>query len=78
MVQKFTEWFILEPLIYGERLHLREISRRISISHPTLSRYFSKLIKDGIVKKEKVGNQTYYKLNKHYPSIIDVISILRN
>ncbi len=76
MVQKFTKWFILEPLIYEDRLHLREISRRVGVPHPTLNRYLYKLIREGIVRKEKVGNQTYYRLNKQHPLLIDVVSIV--
>ncbi len=76
-VQKLTELFILEPLLYKkEGIHLAEISKRLKINHTTILRKLKKFEKLGIIKKSKKGNLSVYKINYNHPLIIDYLSIV--
>jgi predicted nucleotidyltransferase len=77
MVNNRTKWSFLEPFLYNEeKIHLSEISRNLKISHTIVRRYLLNFEKEGILKKETIGKQTFYSLNKDFPLIIDILSIV--
>ncbi len=75
MVKKVSIWLTLEPLLDFEAKHLAEISRILRKPHTTVRKQLLIFEKMGLVKKEKKGRQTFYKLRKT-PLIIDYLTII--
>jgi len=77
MVRNKTKWFFLEPFLNKDReIHLSELSRMLKTSHTIVRRYLMDYEKQGFLKKEIIGRQTFYKLNFEFPLIIDFLSIV--
>lgn len=77
MVKNYTKWYFLEPFLEKEeKIHLKEISRRVGKPHTIVRRYLNNFYEKGILKKEQSGRQVYYSLNKDYLLFIDILSIV--
>ena len=75
MVKKVSIWLTLEPLLYSEAKHLAEISKELKKAHTTVRKQLAIFEKMGLVKKEKRGRQTFYKL-KRIPLLVDYLIII--
>ncbi|MCD6483011.1 MAG: winged helix-turn-helix transcriptional regulator [Candidatus Aenigmarchaeota archaeon] len=75
MVKKVSIWSTLEPLLYSEAKHLAKISKELKKAHTTVRKQLAIFEKIGLVKKEKKGRQTFYKLRR-IPLFIDYLTIL--
>ena len=75
MVKKVSIWLTLEPLAYSSQKHLAEISRILKKSHTTVRKQLAIFEKMGLIKKMKIGRQTFYKIN-NIPLIIDYLTII--
>lgn len=60
------EFFLAHP---SSRVHLKEVVRTLRISPRTAFIYLKTLEKDGILKKERVGNLTIFSLNNEPPAV---------
>ncbi len=56
---------LLSLLLFGERLHLREIARRIGASPILVKKELENLIAFGLVESERVGNLRMFQANKN-------------
>ncbi len=75
MVTKVSIWSTLEPLMYSEKLHLAEISKRLKRHHTTVRKQLAVFEKMGLVSKEKRGRQVFYTI-KHTPLLVDYLTII--
>ncbi|MCD6464192.1 winged helix-turn-helix transcriptional regulator [Candidatus Woesearchaeota archaeon] len=75
MVTKVSIWLTLEPLLYSRPKHLAEISRELKKPHTTVRKQLKIFEKKGLIQKERIGKQTFYKLKK-IPLIIDYLAMV--
>ncbi len=77
MVKKITIAYVLEPFLSrpNERLHLADISRKISQPHPTVRQWLNAFENMGVLKKHHQGRLTLYSLNLQNHNIIDYLVI---
>jgi predicted nucleotidyltransferase len=66
--------FFLNP---ERQYYLRETERMINRSAGSIRRELLKLVEDGILTTEKKGNLLYYGINKKYPLISELKSIIK-
>ena len=59
-----TRIAILKNLINEKELSCSEMSKRFSLSQPTLSHHFNKLVAVGVLQERKEGSWRYYSLDK--------------
>ena len=57
--------------------YVRELAALLRVDPTNLSRELSRLEEEGLFRSEFRGNQKYYGLNKEYPLLKEVFSILR-
>ena len=75
MVKKVSIWLTLEPLLYSRPIHLAEISRKLKMNHVTVMKRLRIFEKLGIIKKERIGKQTFYSI-KNSPLLVDYLTIV--
>jgi len=59
--EKIKEYFFINPSI---KLRVRQIERELKIPLPSVIRYVDELEKEGILKKEKTGEVTFYSADR--------------
>ena len=59
------------------RLYVRELAALLGVDPTNLSRELSRLEREGLFQSELRGKQKYYSLNRKYPLLKQVFSILR-
>jgi predicted nucleotidyltransferase len=70
---KLLTLFIANP---GARLYLREIQRRLAEAITPLRRELLKLESIGFLRKEKIGNMTYFFVNQRFPIFEELKGII--
>src|SRR5690606_34594426 len=60
-----------------QRYHLREIARLTGTVPGTLTRELAKLTEAGLLVRESVGRQTFYRANRQSPIFEELASIIR-
>ena len=65
MFEKYVEWKILRLFLRNPTtpFYVKEIARRLQVSSSSVSNFLNPMEKDGIFKKEIVGNTHLYRLN---------------
>ncbi len=75
MVKKVSIWSSLIPLLYSDMKHLADISRELKKPHTTVRKQLNIFEKLGILTKNVIGRQTFYKIKNHQ-LIIDYLTIV--
>jgi len=57
---------ILRKLVSNDEVSCQELMKHFSLSQPTLSHHFSKLVDSGVVRARRDGVSHYYRVNKAY------------
>ncbi len=61
--RKFKGWAVLEHFLrYGERIHIKSLSKKLKISPQTAQYYLQFYEKHGILEKTAIGNMLLYSL----------------
>ena len=55
--QKIAEYFLRNPTV---RLRVRQIERELKLSLPSVIRYVKELVKDGLLKENKISEVMFY------------------
>jgi hypothetical protein len=65
--RRFKGWVVLEHFLKNPntKIHTKELSRILKISPRTAGEYLKTYEKDGILKRESVGNMSLYSLNNN-------------
>src|ERR1700733_3859660 len=58
------------------RLHLRDLAARLTIDPSNLSKELARLEREGLFASEVSGRQKYFQLNRKYPLLDEVRSIV--
>jgi predicted transcriptional regulator len=64
-------------LFHHGRGHLREIVRDHDLGIGSAQRVFPRLVKSGILKKEREGNQIIYSFNENSPLLPSILEMIR-
>lgn len=68
LFQKYAELRVMRFLfLSGQGFHLKEIARRTKTSPATVSKLLAGLLKDGLIKKQIVGNAHIFKADTENP-----------
>lgn len=68
-----TRTEIIKKLLSQKEISCQELSRKFSLSQPTLSHHFNKLIDTNILKLRKNGVNHYYSIDKKYLQSLGII-----
>jgi predicted nucleotidyltransferase len=58
------------------RTHVRQLARELDVDSTNLSRELARLEREGLLRVETEGRQTYYSINPQYPYLEPVFSLL--
>lgn len=61
-----TRMDILRYLLVKKEMSCQQLMKKFSLSQPTLSHHFNKLIRAGIINARKEGTLWFYSLNKKF------------
>ena len=64
---------IIKKLLGQKEISCQELSKKFSLSQPTLSHHFNKLIDANILKLRKDGVNHYYSIDKKYLRNLGII-----
>jgi len=68
-----TRTEIIKKLLNQKEISCQQLSRTFSLSQPTLSHHFNKLIDANILKLRKNGVNNYYSIDKKYLRNLGII-----
>lgn len=58
---RIREYFLLNPIV---KMRVRQLEREVKVPLPSAIRYTAELEKDGILKKELIGNVVFYSADR--------------
>jgi predicted nucleotidyltransferase len=61
----------------SSRVYVRQLARRLGVDSTNLSRELLRLEREGLLKSEIDGRQTYYSLNLQYPYLRPLFTLLQ-
>jgi predicted nucleotidyltransferase len=71
--QRLLAYYFTNPTV---RHHLRDLAQRLSIDPSNLSKELERLEREGLFRSEVSGRQKYFQLNREYPLLKEVRSII--
>ena len=69
--EKFKGWKILKYFLDNptSQIHINKLSRQLEVSPQTANRYLEMYANDGILKKKKAANASFYSLANSLPNV---------
>jgi predicted nucleotidyltransferase len=71
--QRVLAYYFANPTA---RLHLRDLAKRLDIDAANLSKELRRLEAEGLFRSEVSGRQKYFQLNREYPLLAEIRSIV--